>query len=257
MSTATRRTPLRASAWSIWARTSAIPAWSSGIHPGRGPAPRSPIPVITTSESSGWKPRTCGTIASRSAGDLARRVRGWSWLTLAERPARGSHRRPAGYGGCRPPADANPAPPTSTLPPASPRTAAVPYASLPRGRAAGMMGGCAPTRTILHVDLDAFFAAVEQRAAAARQARRRRRRAAAGRRHRVVRGPDLRGPFRDVDSAPAARTPFLTGRFDAYCEVSGRTRRCCASSSPLVEPPLLDEAFVDLAAGLDDVSWRA
>ena len=115
--------------------------------------------------------------------------------------------------------------------------------------------------TILHVDLDAFFAAVEQRDKPSLRGK-----------PVVVGGVGGRGvvatasyearTFGVHSAMPTAearrRCPnaaFLTGRFHAYRDTSRAVMALLREISPLVEPLSLDEAFVDLeAADLPDLS---
>ncbi|MGA9745951.1 MAG: DNA polymerase IV [Nocardioides sp.] len=120
--------------------------------------------------------------------------------------------------------------------------------------------------SVLHLDLDAFFAAVEQRDKPSLRGK-----------PVVVGGVGGRGVVstasyearvygvRSAMSTAEARSrcphaAFLSGRFDAYREASRAVMTLFRSLSPLVEPLSLDEAFVDLdptgaaELGVDDVT---
>jgi DNA polymerase-4 len=108
--------------------------------------------------------------------------------------------------------------------------------------------------SVLHLDLDAFFAAVEQRDKPSLRGK-----------PVIVGGVGQRGVVatasyearkfgvRSAMSTAEARSrcphaAFLVGRFDAYRASSRLVMRALRNRSPLVEPLSLDEAFVDLAA---------
>jgi DNA polymerase-4 len=113
---------------------------------------------------------------------------------------------------------------------------------------------------VLHLDLDAFFAAVEQRDKPSLRGK-----------PVVVGGVGGRGVVstasyearkygvRSAMSTREARSrcphaAFLSGRFHAYRAASDHVMAVLRDTSPLVEPLSLDEAFVDLAAaGLPDL----
>jgi DNA polymerase IV len=126
------------------------------------------------------------------------------------------------------------------------------------------MCGMRGDASVMHLDLDAFFAAVEQRDKPSLRGK-----------PVIVGGLGGRGvvstasyearPF-GVHSAMStaearARCPhaaFLAGRFDVYRRTSEAVMSVLRTVSPLVEPLSLDEAFVDLRAGtLTDLSTPA
>jgi DNA polymerase IV len=115
--------------------------------------------------------------------------------------------------------------------------------------------------SILHLDLDAFFAAVEQRDKPSLRGK-----------PVVVGGTGGRGVVATASyearaygarsampTAEARRicppgTAFLGGRFAAYRRTSDVVMALLRELSPLVEPVSIDEAYVDLAAGDHDLS---
>jgi len=114
------------------------------------------------------------------------------------------------------------------------------------------------TASILHLDLDAFFAAVEQRDKPSLRGKPVIVGGVGGR--GVVATASYEARIFGVGSAMStaearSRCPhaaFLSGRFDAYQQTSREVMKQLRTLSPLVEPLSLDEAYVDLAApGLD------
>ncbi|NYG57893.1 DNA polymerase-4 [Nocardioides daedukensis] len=108
--------------------------------------------------------------------------------------------------------------------------------------------------SVLHIDLDAFFAAVEQRDKPSLRGK-----------PVIIGGVGGRGVVatasyearafgvRSAMSTREARSrcpnaAFLNGRFHAYREASSRVMAVLREASPLVEPLSIDEAFVDLRA---------
>mgnify|MGYP000848566932 CR=1 FL=1 len=111
------------------------------------------------------------------------------------------------------------------------------------------------TASILHLDLDAFFASVEQRDKPSLRGK-----------PVIVGGLGGRGVVSTASYEARAfgvrsampmhearrrcpRAAFLSGRFGAYRVASRVVMRLLRELSPLVEPMSLDEAYVDLAAG--------
>lgn len=119
------------------------------------------------------------------------------------------------------------------------------------------------TASVLHLDLDAFFASVEQRDKPSLHGK-----------PVIVGGLGARGVVATasyearalgVHSAMstsqarhlAPHAAYLVPRFDAYRQSSAIVMALLGELSPLVEPLSIDEAFVDLAAGGHDLGEEA
>ena len=116
------------------------------------------------------------------------------------------------------------------------------------------------TASILHLDLDAFFASVEQRDKPSLRGKPVIVGGLGGR--GVVSTASYEARVFGVHSAMpmhearrlCPRAAFLSGRFGAYRAASRVVMGVLGELSPLVEPLSLDEAYVDLAAGDVDVT---
>ncbi len=118
--------------------------------------------------------------------------------------------------------------------------------------------------TILHLDLDAFFASVEQRDKPSLRGKPVVVGGTGGRGVVATASYEARtfGVHSAMSTAEARRrcpnAAFLSGRFHAYRDTSRVVMEILRATSPYVEPLSLDEAFVDLAqAGLSDTSVGA
>jgi DNA polymerase-4 len=120
-------------------------------------------------------------------------------------------------------------------------------------------GGC---RKIIHIDMDAFYASVEQRDNLELRGKPV---AVGGSRERgVVAAASYEARKFGVHSAMPSITAkrkcpdliFVKPRFDAYKGVSLQIREIFAAYTPVIEPLSLDEAYLDVTENLKGISWR-
>src|SRR5881394_3831693 len=126
--------------------------------------------------------------------------------------------------------------------------------------AEGSATEAAASRKIIHIDMDAFYASVEQRD---NPELRGKPVAVGGSRERgVVAAASYEARKFGVHSAMASVTAkrkcpeliFVKPRFDAYKAISLQIREIFAAYTPIIEPLSLDEAYLDVTENLTGIS---
>src|SRR5215471_17090952 len=127
-------------------------------------------------------------------------------------------------------------------------------------RAEGNSAGAGSTRKIIHIDMGAFYASVEQRD---NPELRGKPVAVGGSRERgVVAAASYEARKFGVHSAMPSVTAkrkcpdliFVKPRFDAYKAISLQIREIFAEYTPIIEPLSLDEAYLDITENLKRIS---
>ncbi len=128
------------------------------------------------------------------------------------------------------------------------------------GRTEGSSAGASGSRKIIHIDMDAFYASVEQRD---NPELRGKPLAVGGSRERgVVAAASYEARQFGVHSAMASITAkrkcsdliFVQPRFEAYKAISLQIREIFAAYTPVIEPLSLDEAYLDVTENLKGIS---
>src|ERR671913_1527643 len=117
-----------------------------------------------------------------------------------------------------------------------------------------------PIRKIIHIDMDAFYASVEQRDEPELRGKPV---AVGGRQRGVVMAASYEARKFGVRSAMPTATArrlcadllLVKPRFDVYKEVSRQIREIFLEYTPLVEPLSLDEAYLDVTENLKDIPY--